>query len=64
METFTCALTTGTDIPLTQNKTAKNNSNFFLITLLVRDRRQLWLCCSRPSLFEIARVLVRSDHVE
>ena len=49
METFTCALTTGIDIPLTQNKTAKNNSNFFLMILqLVRDGRQLWLCCSLP----------------
>jgi hypothetical protein len=38
METFTCALTTGTDIPLTQNKTAKNNSNFFLITFLISSR--------------------------
>jgi hypothetical protein len=32
---FTCALTTGTDIPLTQNKTAKSNANFFFITFLI-----------------------------
>jgi hypothetical protein len=31
MDTST-ALTTGTDIPLKQNKTAKNNTNFFFIT--------------------------------
>jgi hypothetical protein len=62
---FTCALTTGTDVPLTQNKTAKSNISFFFITFLfsvsppaTASRKQ-----SASPLFELACLLVRLDHV-
>jgi hypothetical protein len=72
---LTCALTTGTDVPLTQNKTAKSNISFFFITFLFSDESQReqakklfvrvrdLMRTNRSPLFEIALVLVRFDHV-
>jgi hypothetical protein len=63
---FTCALTTGTDVPLTQNKTAKSNISFFFITFLFSDESP---GDSKPEnkaaspLLEIAWVFLHLHHV-